>query len=82
MNYILKRLAYTEGKAVSALTDYKSYKELGVKKYQFLTMNDGLTCERCDELHERIFPISEFNVGFTANPLHPWCRCRTKPILE
>ena len=41
---------------------------------------DEKTCETCSG-HERAgpLPISEYSVGVTAPPFHPWCRCTTIP---
>ena len=81
METILKRLWRTESNAVSSITRGRIYETLGVKKYRFLHL-DGCHCEVCTNMHGQVFPISEYIVGVTANPLHPNCGDVTEPIIE
>ena len=81
MDTILARLWRTEANAVSSLARQKIFKELGITKYRFIHV-DGCTCEKCSDMHNKVFPISEYVVGITANPLHPNCKDRTEPIME
>ena len=81
METILKRLWRTESNAVSSLTRKKIYETLGVKQYRFLHL-DGCHCEKCGGMHRQVFPVSEYIVGVTANPLHPNCGDITEPIIE
>lgn len=90
LNQVSRRMTST-GKAVENLlntesTAYRSkvrkdvFKEAGVSKYQFWTNNDERTCEICGSIHGMIFPISQYEIGVTASPLHPRCRCWEVPI--
>jgi SPP1 gp7 family putative phage head morphogenesis protein len=79
---VLKKLGLTESTAVGSLSRSEIFKELGIAKYQFYTKADERTCEECGALHGTIFPISAFEVGVTASPIHPYCRCWEVPILE
>lgn len=81
MDTILARLWRTESNAISSIARQKIFRELGITKYRFIHV-DGCTCEQCNDLHQKVFPISEYVVGVTANPLHPNCKDRTEPILE
>lgn len=81
METILKRLWRTEANAVSSIARHEVYKTLGVTKYRFLHL-DGCVCEVCSGMHKQVFPISEYVVGVTANPLHPNCGDITEPILN
>lgn len=78
----LYTLGLTETTAVGSLARQRIMKQLGVEKYQFFTKADERTCETCGSLHGTIFPISAFEVGVTASPVHPRCRCWEVPILE
>lgn len=79
---VLRKLGITESTAVGSLSRHDIFKELGVTKYQFYTKPDERRCETCGELHGKIFPISAFEVGVTASPIHPHCRCWEVPIAE
>lgn len=82
MNSALKALGITESTAVGSLSRRDIFEQLGVSKYQFYTKEDERTCETCGALHGVTFPISAFEVGVTASPIHPRCRCWEVPILE
>ena len=79
---VLKRLGLSESTAVGSLARQSIFKEIGISKYQFYAKEDERTCDECGALHGTIFPISAFEVGVTASPIHPWCRCWEVPILE
>lgn len=77
----LKRLLRTEANAVSSLSRKQVYKTISVKKYKFIH-NDGCNCKTCTDMDGQIFPLSEYEVGVTANPLHPNCRDYTIPVFD
>lgn len=79
METILKRLWRTESNAVSSIARKQAYEKLGITKYQFLHL-DKCHCEECSDMDGRVFPVSEYEVGVTANPLHPNCRDITVPV--
>lgn len=79
---ILKRLAFTESSAIGSLARKQIFKELGIKKYRFYAREDERTCEQCGSLHGLIFPISAYEVGVTASPIHSNCRCWEVPIMD
>lgn len=78
---VLKRLFRTESSAVSSICRQKAYEELGIKKYKFVHV-DGCTCKQCTAMHGKVFPVSEYEVGVTANPLHPNCNDTTMPVTD
>lgn len=82
MENITKRLAITETTAAGSITRQEIFKELGIKKYKYYAREDERTCEQCGSLHGLIFPISAYEVGSTAPPIHSHCRCWTVPIRE
>lgn len=82
MEKILWRLYITETTAVGSLTRKEIFKELGIKKYRFYAREDERTCEHCGSLHGLTFPMTAYEVGVTASPIHSHCRCWEVPIVE
>ena len=78
---VLTALGLTESTAIGSLARQKIFKELGINKYQFYTKADERTCDTCGSMHGLTFPISAYEVGVTASPLHPRCRCWEVPIF-
>lgn len=78
----LYNLGLTESTAIGSMARRMAFKNLGVEKYQFYTREDERTCETCGSMHGLIFPMSAFEVGVTASPLHPRCRCWEVPIWD
>ena len=79
---VVQKLAMTESTAMGSLARRKIFKELGVKKYRYYAREDERRCDVCGSLHGLEFPISAYEIGVTASPMHPWCRCWEVPILE
>lgn len=79
---VMKALVLTESTAVGSIARREIFKELGVEKYQFFTRADERICDVCGSLHGIIFPMSAYEVGATASPIHPRCRCFEIPIWE
>lgn len=82
INSVLTTLAISESTAIGSLARKSIFKSLGVNKYQFFSKPDERRCETCGALHGVVFPISAYEVGVTASPIHPRCRCWEVPILE
>lgn len=82
MEKVIQKLAVTESTAVGSLARREIFKELGINKYRYYAREDERTCEVCGSLHGLVFPISSYEVGVTASPMHPWCRCWEVPIKE
>jgi SPP1 gp7 family putative phage head morphogenesis protein len=82
INSIVQTLGLTESTAIGSLARRKIFAELGITKYQFYTKADERTCETCGSMHGLIFPMSAYEVGVTASPVHPRCRCWEVPIME
>lgn len=79
---VINKLTLTESTAIGSLARREIFKELGVTKYRYYTMEDERTCETCGALHGMTFPISAYEVGVTASPMHPYCRCFEIPIMD
>lgn len=82
MEYVIKRLVLTESTAIGSIARKQIFKELGVKKYRFYAREDERTCEHCGSLHGLIFPMTAYEVGVTASPIHAHCRCWEVPIVD
>lgn len=81
MDWQFKRLLRSESNAVSSLSRKIIYTELGYERYKFIHV-DKCHCEECSSMDGCEFPVSEYVVGVTANPLHPNCLDTTIPIME
>ena len=81
MESLLTTLGLSESTAVGSIVRRMIFRELGISRYQFYTKADERTCEVCGSMHGLIFPISAYEIGVTASPLHPRCRCWEVPIL-
>jgi len=76
------RLIMTESAYFSSAAQKDAFDELGVEKYKIVASFDKDTCELCGALDGKVFKMSEYQVGLTAPPFHPWCRCCTCPYFE
>ncbi len=76
------RIIMTETAAISAMGQKDAYEELDVKEFEIVETLDGSTCEVCGELDGKHFPQSEYKIGVTVPPFHPWCRGCTAPYFE
>lgn len=65
----------TEANAITSEARYRALKEKGFKKYQYYARLDERTCDVCGAMHGTKFPMSSFQIGVTAPPMHPHCRC-------
>jgi len=82
MEKILWRLYVTESTAIGSLARKQIFKKLNIKKYRFFAREDERTCEHCGSLHGLIFPMTAYEVGVTASPIHAHCRCWEVPIMD
>lgn len=76
------RLVMTEAAAFSSAAQRDCFSELGVERYKIVASFDGDICELCEALDGQVFKLSDYQVGVTAPPFHPWCRCCTCPYFE
>ena len=82
INNILEKLTLTESTAIGSLTRQQIMKALGYSKYRYYSRPDERRCESCGALHNLVFPITAYEVGVTASPIHPRCRCWEVPIKD
>lgn len=79
---VLEKLVLTESTAVGTIARRQILKDLGFTKYRFYSRPDERRCEVCGSMHGLTFPMSAYEVGVTASPLHPRCRCWEVPIRD
>ena len=76
------RLVMTETAAFANMARKDCFTDLGVEKYVIVETLDNETCSLCAQLDGKVYPMSEYQVGVTAPPFHPWCRGTTAPYYE
>lgn len=75
-------LIMTESAAISSAAQKQCFRELDVERYQFDATLDSRTCDVCGSMDQLVFKMSEYEVGITAPPIHPRCRCCTVPFFD
>ena len=76
------RLVMTDSAAMSAMGQKDAFGELGVEEFQIVETLDHITCEVCAEMDGQHFPMSDYEIGVTVPPFHPWCRGCTCPYVN
>lgn len=76
------KLVMTEQAYFHSIAQKEAFKELDVEEFEFVATLDSRTSEVCREMDGKHLPMSEYNPGSTAPPLHPWCRSVTVPYFE
>lgn len=80
--YRAGRLVMTESAAIGNKAQHDCFDALGVKEYVIIATLDGKTCAECGDMDSLHFPMNKFEIGVTAPPFHPMCRCCTAPYFE
>lgn len=75
------RVVMTESAYFSSAAQQDCFNELGVEEYRIVGTLDKSMCDLCGGMDGKVFKMSEFKVGATAPPFHPWCRCCTAPYF-
>lgn len=76
------RLIMTESAFFSSAATQDAYKTLEVEKYEILATLDSLTSEICRDMDGKIFDRSDYRIGVSAPPFHPYCRTTTVPYFD
>lgn len=76
------RLIMTESAYYASESQQQAYKDLSVEQFQFIATLDDRTSAICQEMDLQIMKMSEYEVGVTAPPLHPFCRSTTIPYFD
>lgn len=89
-NYLMKRfdvkqheamrLLKTESSRIRSQAQLDSYRANEFTHYKFVT--EPGACKICSAHKDKVLPIDKFEMGVTAAPLHPNCRCSTYGIIE
>lgn len=76
------RLIMTETAAVSSAAARECYYDLDVEQFEILATLDAKTSEICRQMDGKVFLMSDYEVGVTAPPFHPFCRSTTVPHFD
>ena len=76
------RLVMTETAAISSAAQKDCFAELDVEQFEVVATLDSHTSDICQEMDGKHFKMSEWEVGVTAPPFHPWCRSTTVPYFD
>jgi SPP1 gp7 family putative phage head morphogenesis protein len=80
------RLIRTETSFIDTQVTFEGYeqaaKELGLEYYKYDAHLDSRTSAICREMNDKIFKLSEKEIGLNAPPLHPNCRSTIQLILD
>lgn len=77
-----ERLIRTESTFFAGQGRLESYKESGVKVYEYLAVIDSRTSDICNNLNGKRFRVSEAQAGINYPSMHPYCRSTSIPIIE
>lgn len=77
-----KTLVMTEASYFQTISDYDTFKKLGVEQYEIVATLDSITSEICQEMDGKVFKMSEFEISTTAPPFHPNCRTVVVPYFD
>lgn len=75
------RLVMTESAYFANAAQKDCYAALDVEEYKIIASIDVDTCGLCGAMDGKVFKQSDYEVGLTAPPFHPWCRCCTAPYF-
>lgn len=76
------RLVQTEQSFFSAVAQKNAFKELDVELYEIIATLDSRTSDICQSMDGKVFKLSDYSPGTTANPFHPRCRTTTAPYFD
>ena len=72
----------TEEAYFSSEAQKDCFRELDVEQYEIVATLDNITSEICQNMDGKVFKMSEWEIGITAPPFHPWCRTTTVPHFD
>lgn len=67
------RLIRTESQRVNVSTQQETAKANGFTHYHYVAESGA--CDVCKPLGGKTFKIEDFEIGVSASPIHPNCRC-------
>lgn len=72
----------TESAAFANKAREDCMKDLGVEEFEVVETLDSITCDYCQSMDGKHFPMDDFMIGVTAPPFHPECRGCTCPYFD
>ncbi len=75
------RLVRTETAYFENASEIEAYKEMNIKRFQFLATLDSRTSEICREHDHKVYWVSQAVIGENVPPLHPYCRSKVTPYI-
>ncbi|WP_056828349.1 minor capsid protein [Psychrobacillus sp. FJAT-21963] len=75
-------LVRTESNFFHGLAAQNSYVDAGMEKYEVLATLDFRTSDKCRGQDGKIYNVSDYKPGITANPFHTRCRTTTIPYFD
>ena len=76
------KLVMTEEAFFSSAAQKDCFAELDVEQFEIVATLDSHTSDICQDMDGKHFKMSEWEVGVTAPPFHPWCRSTTVPYFD
>lgn len=80
--YNAGRLVMTESAFFTSAAQQDCFNTLDVEKFEILATLDNRTSEICQDLDGHVTDMTDYEVGVTAPPFHPWCRTTTIPYFD
>ncbi|MCC0658348.1 minor capsid protein [Clostridioides sp. ES-S-0123-01] len=78
-----KLLVKSELAFFSSASQRDCFNSLGVEKYEIVSALDSRVCEkRCSPLDGKVIEMKYYEIGITAPPFHPRCRCVVVPYFD
>jgi SPP1 gp7 family putative phage head morphogenesis protein len=76
------RLIMTESAYFNSLAKKDCLKDLDVEEFEISATLDQSTSDICQNMDGRHFPMTDYEIGVTAPPFHPFCRSTTIPYFN
>lgn len=76
------RLVMTESAFFASAGQKDCFNDLNIEFYEVVSTLDLKTCTDCGSLDGKPIPMKDYEVGTTAPPFHPFCRCTTAPYFN
>lgn len=75
-------LLLTEYSQFAAQSNTDCLNSLGVEEFEVIETLDGKTCEKCQGMDKKHFPMSQCKIGVNAPPFHNRCRGTKCPYFN
>ncbi len=76
------RIVQTESSRIVVEADRESFIEMGVEKYEIISVLDSKTSKKCRAEDGKIYEYKDIKIGVNAPPFHPLCRTTTAPYYD